>query len=246
MLNTILKRVVGAAVVAAGATAATAGARYVNSKRINAGEKLGKALLDTQRLEEAGSYSASESEAALAACAAYLINVAYNAASGISGPPAMDAVGYERKVSSERSSAVASIITTAHEPDTRWQFDVEIPGVGRISGSRRLTSAKFSGARMHMRTPDTMSIRFENGYVANIESDLEFSGGLLPFAGPRTMISGSASLSDNRGNVGRLRIESSGEVSGTITRGTDIVGRFDGSLEEGVTFRQYLSGTQTS
>jgi hypothetical protein len=29
-----------------------------------------------------------------------------------------------------------------------------------------------------MQTPDTVSIRFDNGYFASIESDLEFSGNL--------------------------------------------------------------------
>jgi hypothetical protein len=89
-----------------------------------------------------------------------------------------------------------------------------------------------------MRTPDTVSIRFENGYSANIESDLEFTTSLLQLVGPRTFVHGTASLSDNRGNVGRLRIEPGGAVTGTITRGTDIVGRFEGGLIEGLTFHQ--------
>src|SRR5437868_12201209 len=98
MLNSILKKVVGATVIAGGAALLTAGGRYAASKRINAAEKLGEALLDTARLEEASRYSVSESEAALAGCAAYLINVAYQAAAGITGPPAIDAIGFERKV----------------------------------------------------------------------------------------------------------------------------------------------------
>lgn len=240
MLNVLLRRVLGAAIVAGGAAAATAGARYAASRRINAAERLGVALLDTQRLEEAARYSAGESEAALAACAAYLINVAHQAAEGISGPPAVDTIGFERKVSSERSNVTASVITTAHEPESRWQFEVEIPGVARVSGSRRLTSAKFTGTKVHMRTPDTVSIRFDNGYTASIESDLEFTSNLLQVIGQRTRLHGKASLSDNRSNVGRLQIDPNGEVIGTVTRGTDIVGRFEGSLLDGVTFRQYL------
>lgn len=239
MLNGILRRVIGAAAVAGGAALATAGARYVGSKRINAAQRLGEALLDTHELEKAAGFSASESEAALAACAAYLINMAHQAAAGISGPPTIDAIGFERKIKSEKSHATATIITTAHEPEARWQFDVEVPGVARISGSRRLKSSRFTGPKVHMQTPDTLSIRFENGYFASIESDLEFSGNLLAIAGPRTQIFGSASLSDNRNNVGRLQIAPSGEVSGTVTRGTEIVGRFEGSLSEGMTFRPY-------
>lgn len=240
MLNSILRKVVGATVIAGGAALATAGARYATSKRINAAEKLGEALLDTSRLEEASRYSATESEAALAGCAVYLINVAYEAASGITGPPAIDPIGFERKVAGKKSeTGTASVITTAHEPEARWQFEVNAPGVGRISGSRRLKSSRFTGPKVHMSTPDTVSIRFDNGYVANIESDLEFSANLLalPLSG-KTQVFGSASLSDNRGNVGRLRIEPNGTVTGTITRGADVVGRFEGSLAEGMTFRQ--------
>jgi len=244
MLNVILRRALAAAVVAGGAAVATAGARYVGSKRINAAERLGQALLDTARLEEAARYAESESEAALASCAAYLINVAHQAASGISGPPTVDAIGYERRITSDRSDATATVITTAHEPEARWQFDVTLPGVARVSGSRRLVSSRFTGPKVHMRTPDTVSIRFDNGYFASIESDLEFSGNLLAASlKPRTQIHGSASLSDNRSNVGRIRIEPSGEVTGTVTRGTEIIGRFEGSLEEGVTFRQYLAAS---
>jgi hypothetical protein len=227
--------------VAGGAAVATAGARYVGSKRINAAERLGQALLDASRLEEASRLTDGETEAALAACAAYLINVAHQAAAGITGPPAVDAIGYERKVTDDRSNAVATVITTAHDPEARWQFEVDLPGIARVTGSRRLRSSRFAGTKVHMATPDTVSIRFDNGYFANIESDLEFNGHLLPIKGSRTQIFGSASLSDNRGNVGRMRIEPNGTVSGTVTRGTEIIGRFEGSLADGLTFQQYLA-----
>jgi hypothetical protein len=243
MLNGILRRVVGAAVVAGGAALATGAARYAGSKRINAAQKLGEALLDTLRLEDAARYAENETEAALAACAAYLVNTAHQAAAGISGPPTLDPIGFERKVQSDRGAAVASVITTAHEPESRWQFEVDLPGVARVTGSRRLCSSKFSGPKVHMRTPDTVAIRFDNGYSASIESDMEFASNLLQLVGPATRVFGTASLSDNRGNVGRLRIEPSGEVSGTITRGSAIVGRFEGSLEEGLTFRQPIAAS---
>lgn len=242
MLNILLRRALGVAAVAGGAAVATAGARYVGSKRINAADRLANALLDSKYLEEAASLPSDETENALASCAAYLINMAHQAASGITGKPTVDAIGYERKVTSDRTGATATVITTAHEPEARWQFDMEMPGVARVSGSRRLSSSRFHGPKVHMRTPDTVSIRFDNGYFASIESDLEFNGNLLPVAGPRTQVYGTASLSDNRGNVGRLRIDPSGEVSGTVTRGADVIGRFEGSLADGLTFRQYLGG----
>jgi hypothetical protein len=241
MLNIILRRALGVAAVGAGAAAVTAGARYFGSKRHNAAEKLAAALLEVARLEDAARLSATETEAALAACAAYLINASHEAASGITGPPTIDPVGTERKLTSDRYDARATVITTTHEPESRWQFEVEYPSIARVSGSRRLKSSKFTGPKVSMQTPDTLSIRFENGYLVNIESDMEFSTNVLNPTS-RTKITGNAWLSDNRGNVSRLKIDNNGEVSGTITRGTEIVGRFEGSLHEGLTFRQY-SGT---
>lgn len=241
MLGAIIRQAVRMAVFAGGAAAATAGARYVGSKRINASERLGQALLDTERLVESAKFSDAEPEAALAACTAYLVNVAHQSAAGISGPPALDPVGHERTVKSETSSASAIVTTTAHEPESRWQFEVTVPDLVRVTGSRRLTSSRFTGAKVKMSTPDTVSIRFDNGYAARIESDLEFTSNLLQVVGPRTQVSGAAHLSDNRNNVGRVQIDHGGEVTGTITRGTRIVGRFEGSLNEGVTFKQYTA-----
>ncbi|MBM3495134.1 MAG: hypothetical protein FJX72_12565, partial [Armatimonadetes bacterium] len=77
MLGAIIRQAVRMAVFAGGAAAATAGARYVGSKRINASERLGQALLDTERLVESAKFSDAEPEAALAACTAYLVNVAH-------------------------------------------------------------------------------------------------------------------------------------------------------------------------
>src|SRR5437867_1315123 len=119
MLNILLRRALGVAAVAGGAAVATAGARYMGSKRINAADRLANALLDSQRLAEASELAGSETEAALAACAAYLINTAHQAAAGITGKPAVDAIGYERRVGNERTGATATVITTAHEPEAR-------------------------------------------------------------------------------------------------------------------------------
>lgn len=239
MLGLIVRQALKWAVFGAGAAAAAAGARYAGSRRINASERLGTALLDTERLVEAADLCASEPEAALAACAAYYVNLAHEAAAGISGPPALDAVGFERTVAGSDGKARATITTTAHTPEARWQFEMVHPGVARVHGSRRLSSAKFSGPRVRMRTPDTLSIHFESGYSARVESDMEFSANLLQVVGLRTHLEGVAHLSDNRGNVGMLEIKEDGEVTGTITRGSSTLGRFEGSLTEGLTFTQY-------
>lgn len=239
MLGALVRQAVKMAVVAGGAAAATAGARYMGSKRINAAERLGQALVDVERLTDAAQFANAETEAALAACAVYLINVAHESAAGISGPPALDPVGYERTVTASDGRATATITTTAHEPEARWQFEVNVPGVVSVNGSRRLAASRFSGPRVRMSTPDTVGIRFESGYAARIESDLEFASNLLQVVGPRTQLYGSAHLSDNRGNVGRIEIGQDGVISGTITRGPNIVGRFEGSLAGGLTFSQY-------
>ena len=60
-----------------------------------------------------------------------------------------------------------------------------------------------------------------------------------PIVGRTTAVFGTASLSDNRGNVGLLKIAPDGTITGTVTRGSDIVGRFEGTLREGMEFVQY-------
>ena len=54
---------------------------------------------------------------------------------------------------------------------------------------------------------------------------------------------GAATLRDNRGNVARLNIAHDGVVNGTITRDAHIVGRFEGKVATGITFRQYQIGS---
>lgn len=241
MVNVVVRRALGVVALAGGAALLNASARYASSKRMDASQKLADALLQIDRLKEASEIPDNETEAALAACSAYLINVAHQAAHGIAGPPSFDSIGVEKTAKSADGITTATVITTALEPETRWQFELEATGIGRVSGSRRLTSARFTGHKVSMRTPDTVSIRLENGYFASIESDLEFSGNLLaaPLVGNATAVFGSASLSDNRGNVGLLKIAPDGSISGTVTRGSDIVGRFEGSLRTGMEFVQY-------
>ena len=235
--KTILKTA-GMGLLASGAFAAAAGIRYYTSRKINAAQKFGQALLDIERLEQAKSYIALEPEAALAASAAYLINTVFLAVEGMTGPPQIDAIGYERKVFSSDGSLCAIITTTVHSPEARWHFDLDIPNIARVSGSRRLGQAKLTGSRIRMETPDTVTIRFHDGYAVNIETNLAFSGSLVPLAGKDAQLIGSASLSDNRGNVGRFSIHEDGAISGSVTCGDKTVGRFSGSLQSGLTFRQ--------
>ena len=45
-----------------------------------------------------------------------------------------------------------------------------------------------------------------------------------------TRLFGSATLRDNRGNVGRINIGFDGTVTGTITRDARVIGRFEGKV----------------
>jgi hypothetical protein len=243
MLKKAILKTAGMGLLASGAFAAAAGVRYYTGRKINAAQKFGQALLDTERLEQAKSYIAQEPEAALAACAAYLINTVFLAVEGMTGPPHLDPIGYERKVLSSDGSHYAIITTTVHSPEARWRFELEIPNIAQVSGSRRLGQAKLIGSRIRMETPDTVTIRFVEGYAVNIETNLAFSGSLNPLAGKDAQLVGSASLSDNRGNVGRFSIHEEGAISGSVTCGDRTVGRFTGSLQSGLTFRQSSMST---
>ena len=80
MVNVVVRRALGVVALAGGAALLNASARYASSKRMDASQKLADALLQIDRLKEASEIPDNETEAALAACSAYLINVAHQAA----------------------------------------------------------------------------------------------------------------------------------------------------------------------
>jgi hypothetical protein len=226
-------------VLTLGAVAATGllASRYFGTRKVSSAERLAEALLDIERLREANRNLPDASEAALAHCAAYLAEVAHRASAGMGvAAGAEDRVGFSRTQSHAYTGAVVTILTEADSPDRVLTYALDIPLVGEVRGTRKVGGVRMSGLTPVRRTPDTLQITLTDGYTAQLESDL-MSPDFLTTGANR--ISGSVTLRDNRGNVGRLNIGNNGTLSGTVTRDAQVVGRFEGKVAQGLEFTRY-------
>jgi hypothetical protein len=211
--------------------------RYLGTRKVSGAERLDDALLDTEQLRDASGKMAEASETGLAACAAYLIHVAYRASEGLGAAAgADDPVGYSRTHTHPYTHAAATVLTEANAPEHLLTYAVTIPDVGEIRGTRRTGPLKMAGLSPARATPDTAQITLADGYTTQLESEFEVADYLVT---GRTRLYGSATMRDNRGNVGRLHIGYDGTIAGTITRETRVIGRFEGRVHEGLHFKQY-------
>jgi len=85
-------------------------------------------------------------------------------------------------------------------------------------------------------TPDTVQIVLTGGYTAQIEADLHTMETMIV---GKDRIFGSLALHDNQGNAGHIKVGFDGTLSGTITRDSRIIGRFEGKISEGLRFTPY-------
>lgn len=223
--------------LATGLFSAAVIARYYGARKFNGAERLAEALLDSDRLHDAARSLPESTETVLAACAAYLVNVAYRAAEGqgLSGG-AEDPVGYSRTHRHPYTHAVTTVLTEANSPEHLLTYAVNIPEVGEVRGTRRVGGLHVTGLSPARPAPDTVQITLTDGYTAQLETDFEIAEYLVT---GQTRLYGTATARDNRGNVGRLNVGYDGSVTGTVTRETHVVGRFEGKLSTGITFRQY-------
>lgn len=226
------------AFLAAGAVTAALATRYLSVRKINAAERLAEALLATESLQDAAHKMTEASEATLAACATYMIGVAFHAAEGHGLAGGLeDPVGFSRTHRHPYSHAVTTVLTESNAPEHLLTYAVMIPDVGEVRGTRRIGGLRMTGLSPARPAPDTAQITLSEGYTAQLESEFEIADYLV--AGS-TRLFGAATLRDNRGNVGRVHVGYDGAVSGTITREGRVIGRFEGKVATGVKFRQYL------
>ena len=217
--------------------ASVAGLRLLAARKINGAERLAEALLDTEKLHEGARGLPDAGETVLAACAAYVVNVAYRAAEGqgIAGVQE-DPVGYSRTHRHPYTHAVTTVLTESHSPDLLLTYAVTVPELGEIRGTRRVGALRVTGLSPARPAPDTVQISLTHDYSAQAETEFEIADYIVM---GHTRLFGSATLRDNRGNVGRINIGFDGTVTGTVTRDARVVGRFEGKVATGITFRQY-------
>jgi hypothetical protein len=227
----------GVIALATVALGALVGARYLSTRKISAGERLADALLDTEPLREAARDLADRPAARLASCASYLIDVCYRSAEGWGiGTGANDPVGHTRMKTHRYTQTAVSVLTEAHVPEHILNYTVIVPDVAEVRGVRRHGPLALSGIMPSYAVPETAQIALQDGYTAQIESDLHLSEA---FVTGRARLFGAVTLRDSEGNVGRLNVSSDGVVHGTITRDAKVVGRFEGRLGKEIEFKPY-------
>ncbi len=210
--------------------------RYATVRKLNGAERLAEALLDSETLHDAARSLPEASETVLAACATYMINVAYRSAIG-EGLTEEDPIGYTRPHQHPYSHATAKVMTESHSPEHLLTYAVDLPEVGEVRGTRRVGALHTSGSVITPSRPalDTTQITLAYGYTAQMESEFEIADYRIT---GQTRLFGAATLRDNQGNVARLNIAYDGGVSGTITRDAHVIGRFEGNINSGINFRQ--------
>ena len=219
------------------ATGALVAARYLETRKINGAERLADALLHTNKLRDAAEKLPDASAQAVALCAAFFVDVAYQAAEGLgSASKAEDPAGYSRTHSHPYTNAVVTVLTEADGPEQLLTYAVTIPDVGEVRGTRRVGAMRISGLAPARPTPDTAQITLKDGYTAQIETEFEVADYLLL---GKTRMSGKARLRDDRGNVALLTIGYDGLISGTVTRDARVIGRLDGKVAHGLQYKSY-------
>ena len=213
------------------------GARYLSTRKVSAAERLCDALLDTEPLRKAARDLADKPESRLAECATYMVELCYRSTDGWGlGTGANDPVGYTRLKTHKYTQGAASVLTEAHVPEHVLNYTVNIPDIGEVRGVRRHGTLALDGLLPAYAVPETAQISLQDGYTAQIESDLHVTEA---FVTGKARLYGVLTLRDSEGNVGRLNVGSDGVIHGTITQHARIVGRFDGRLGESVQFKPY-------
>lgn len=212
--------------------------RYFGGRKASAAERLTEGLLETTRLQTAAGNLPDASHLALADCAAYLLNVALRAASGVGIARAEDdPIGYSRTQTHSFTGTTATVRTESAAPDRLINYAVTIPEIGEVRGIRRIGPLQMAGFVPAHATPDTVQIVLANGgYTAQIEADLHTAENMVV---GKDRVFGSLALHDNQGNAGHIQVGFDGVLSGTITRESRIIGRFEGKMSEGLRFTPY-------
>jgi hypothetical protein len=212
--------------------------RYFGTRKAGAAERLTEGLLDTTRLQTAAGHLPDASHLALAECAGYLLNTALRAAPGVGiARGDDDPIGSSRTQTHSFTSATATVRTESAAPNRTINYAVTIPEVGEVRGIRRIGALQLSGIVPAHATPDTVQIVLTNsGYTAQIEADLHTAETMIV---GKDRVFGSLALHDNQGNAGHIQVGFEGNVTGTITRDSRIIGRFEGKLSEGLRFTPY-------
>ncbi len=229
----VVKTALGASILISGLYAF----RQFGAKREGVAARLADGLIDSESLRTAVDDAANRPERALAACATYVVRVAKHAGEylGVRGAEE-DPAGYSRSASHPYTRASVTVLTESVEPDRILTYAASLPHIGDVRGTRTVGPVHMTGIVPARHTPDAMHITLEGGYGVQVETRFETSDYLLTGRG---RVFGNATLRDSQGNIALINIGLDSGVAGTVTRGTQVVGRFGGNASHGIYFTPY-------
>lgn len=226
-----IKKTILLLAAAAGTAAVTA--RYFTSRRVKSSELLADILLQTDRLLAAKENAENEPEAALAACALYVISMTSHSAEGLGMPGTPDAVFCETVTRTHPyTGVVATVIPESSEEGRKFSYAVNIPDTGDVRGARVIQGFKMNGRPV----TDMLQITLGLDYTAQVEAEMLLTESLSAW---QTRTQGNLTFRDNKGCVGRIYVGAGGGITGTVTRDAHVVGRFEGKLPGELRFRRH-------
>ncbi len=225
------------AAVGLSAALGSVAARAISVRRICPAQSLADALLVTDSLPGAPIATGLLPEQLMTSCASYLVQVNIAAAGqGLLGAQE-DVAGRSRSASHSYSGAVSTVLTESAKDDQILTYAVNIPAVGEVRGTRRVGPLNLGHVPPTRTMMDTMQITLQDNYTVQMETDFQAAENVfLAHCRP----SGPAVLRDNHGNTARIFLNNDGQVTGTVTRDSHIVGRIEGTASSQLSLRPSL------
>jgi hypothetical protein len=221
----------------AGTAAAVVTGRLMRKRSSGPSERLAAAMLDTTLLESARRDSHAAPLLAITACAGYIVHLLEESAadSGLARSTA-GAVGTSSKVVHPYSGATASVFTQQVQPDEELVFKLDFNGVCHVRGARTVGPVRLAGITPSRRVHDLVQIDLGEQYTVQIETDMSVADFV---ATGSNRIQGDMTLEDGCGNAGRLTVQGDGSVTGPLRNGSQVFGRFAGSIAGGIQFLSF-------
>lgn len=223
------------ALVASGLAGVAVATRIYLIRGSGGRERLADALLDTERLHDVLREPGAPAEQLLTGCASYFLGVVWRAAGAQSlYNSGGDEIGTSLTRKNPYTRGVTTILTESASAGQIYTYAVSVPESGEMRGTRRVGPFQLTGLAPGRHTTDTAQITLPAGYIAQIEADFHAAEFLLT---GRTRVRGALVLRDNQSNVARVNVSYDGALAGAITRDGRIIGRFDGSVASGLTYK---------
>ena len=175
----------------------------------------------------------------LAACAAYFVDVAFQAAEGLGSaankaedptgvqPDAHPPLHRSRRHRPDRSGRRGAIIDLRRH-DSRHRRSARNPARGKHENFRPVPRPPNARCRAN----------FPESTITPRKSKRNLKSPITCITG-KTRMFGKAHLRDNQGNVAQITIGYDGAISGSVTRDNRVIGRFEGKVAEGLNFKQF-------